>query len=588
MANQEPIYAAPSTDDSADIALLRRYRAAFTQSREAILFFQHGRISDCNPAALALFCIQDREQLATLDIIRLSPPTQPNGQRSASESDTYIKQAFNTGQAFFEWQMRDLAGREFPAEVMLYRLDLPEGTVLQATVRDISAQKAQRQALLQRKQDLLEAQRIARLGNWVSDFERGEIHWCEQIYQMFGRPLGETITHAIFMQSVHPDDRERVQAAFDAALHGAPYDIIHRVVHPDGSVRTVHERGQIEFNAAGMARRMIGTVQDITEQKALEHNLRRLVAILDSTSDLITMHGPDGTMLYMNSAGRRFHGLPATSVNDDWDPEQGWRRYALPQATRSIAETIRLFHPEWAAQRIEQEAMPAALRDGIWQGETALLNPDGDEVPVSQVLIVHYDEDGNVDQTSTMIRDISQQKRLEAELERNAITDHLTGAFNRKRFDEELSKALARRRRSGISTALILLDIDHFKPVNDTHGHAVGDKVLVELTNLIQSSLRVPDLLARWGGEEFVLLLPDTGLSEAHYLAERLRQLIAAHGFSVVGAITASLGVTTLQSTDCTHSCMKRLDEALYRAKHAGRNQVIDAPPIVSACDQPH
>ncbi|MGM0522317.1 MAG: PAS domain S-box protein, partial [Pseudomonadota bacterium] len=440
MANHDPGYEA-SADD---IALLRRYRAAFTQSREAILFFQHGRICDCNPAALALFRIQDSTQLAKLDITNLSPPMQPSGQRSEVAGNIQIKQAFNTGQAFFAWQMRDLDGREFPADVMLYRLDLPEGTVLQATIRDISEQQAQRQALLRRKQDLLEAQRIARLGNWISDFERGEIHWCEQIYQMFGRPLGEPITHAIFMQAVHPDDRERVQAAFDAALHGAPYDIIHRVVHPDGSVRTVHERGQIEFGPKGQARRMIGTVQDITEQKTLEHNLRRLVAILDSTSDFITMHGPDGGMLYMNSAGRCFHGLPAASVSDEWDPEQGWRRHALPQATRSIAETIRLFHPERAAQRIEQEAMPTALRDGIWQGESALLNPDGVEVPVSQVIIVHYDEDGNVDQTSTMIRDITEQKRLEAELEHNAITDHLTGAFNRKRFDEEMEKALAR------------------------------------------------------------------------------------------------------------------------------------------------
>lgn len=495
----------------------------------------------------------------------------------------HIKQALNVGQVLFDWQMRDLDGREFPAEVMLYRLDLPEGRVLQATVRDISERQAQRQALLQREQDLLEAQRIARLGNWISDFERGEIRWCEQIYQMFGRPQGEHITHAIFMQAIHPDDREGVQAAFDAAMRGAPYDITHRVVHPDGSVRTVHERGQIEFGPKGQARRMIGTVQDITEQKTLEHNLRRLVAILDSTSDFIAMHGPDGGMLYMNSAGRRFHGLPAASVSDEWDPEQGWRRHALPQATRSIAETIRLFHPEWAAQRIEQEAMPTALRDGIWQGESALLNPDGIEVPVSQVIIVHYDEDGNVDQTSTMIRDISEQKRLEAELARNAITDHLTGAFNRKRFDEEIEKALARRRRSGISTALVLLDIDHFKPVNDTHGHDVGDKVLVELTQLIQKSLRIPDLLVRWGGEEFVLLLPDTGMSEAHYLAERLRQLIASHCFNVVKTITASLSITTLQSTDCPHSCMKRLDEALYQAKHSGRNQVVDAPPIISA-----
>lgn len=565
------------SNKNAELALLKCYRAAFMQSREAILFFKHGRITDCNPSALALLAIEDRSQLAELDILCFSPPIQPNGQCSEALGNVYIQQALSQGQVALEWWLRDLTGREFPAEIMLYRLKLPDGDVLQATIRDISEREAQRKALLQREKDLLDAHRIAQLGNWVSDFQSGEIRWCEQIYHIFGRSRDEKITHDLFLRAVHPDDLERVQAAFNDAMRGAPYELIHRILRPDGQERTVHERGQIEFDPQGRALRMLGTVQDITEQTNLEHNLRRLVAILDSTSDYITMHGPDGTMLYMNNAGRRFHGLPTTSVKKDWDPQHGWQRYGLPEETGSIAATIRRFHPEWAAQRIEQEAMPAALRNGLWQGETALLNPYGEEVPVSQVIIVHYDDNGRVVQTSSMIRDISEQKRLEAQLEHSAITDHLTGAFNRKRFDEEVDKALARRRRSGVTTSLILMDIDHFKLINDTYGHDVGDQVLIEITRLLQQHLRIPDLLARWGGEEFVMLLPDTTLADAYQLAERLRQLIAEHTFSAVGSITASLGVTALKVEDCPSRCMKRLDTALYRAKHSGRNQVIDA-----------
>lgn len=565
------------SNKNAELALLKRYRAAFMQSREAMLFFKHGRITDCNPAALTLLAIKDPQLLANLEVIRFAPATQPNGQCSVMLGNASIQAALWQGQVALTAWLRDLDGREFPAEIMLYRLKLPEGDLLQATIRDISEREAQRKALLQREQDLLEAHRIAQLGNWVSDCCSGEIRWCEQIYHIFGRQRDETITHSVFMQCVHPDDRERVQTAFDIAMRGAPYEVIHRVIRPDGQVRTVHERGQVEFDTHGRALRMLGTVQDITEQTRLEHNLRRLVAIFDSTSDYITMHGPDGTMLYMNNAGRRFHGLPTTSVKEDWHPQYGWQRYGLPEETGSISETIRRFHPEWAAQRIEQEAMPAALRDGIWQGETALLNPQGEEVPVSQVIIVHYDDHGRVVQTSSMIRNISEQKRLEAQLEHSAITDHLTGAFNRKRFDEEAIKALARRQRNNIHTALILLDIDHFKLIYDTFGHAVGDQVLIDLTQLLKQQLRVPDLLARWGGEEFVMLLPDTTLEAARALAERLRQLIAKHAFNVVGDITASLGVTALTADDSLACCMKRLDGALYKAKRAGRNQVIDA-----------
>lgn len=564
-------------EEGAELTLLQRYQAVYLQSREAIVFFKHGRIVDCNPAALALLAVPDVSAFAALDIMRFAPVNQPNGQYSAILGRAAIQAARRQGQTAITAWLRDLAGREFPAEIMLYRLKLPGDDLLQATIRDISEREAQREALLQREKDLLEVHRIAQLGNWVSDFRSGEIRWCEQVYQIFGRQRDDTITHALFIQSVHPDDRKRVEAAFKAALGGAPYDVVHRVVRPDGSVRTVHERGQIEFNIHGRALRMLGTVKDITEQTNLEQNLRRLVAIFDSTSDYITMHGPDGTLLYMNNAGRRFHHLPATSVEEDWHPQHGWQRYGLPKETGSIAETVRRFHPEWAAQYIEQEAIPAALRDGIWQGETALLSPQGEEVPVSQVIIVHYDDNGRVVQTSSMIRNISEQKRLEAQLAHSAITDHLTGAFNRKRFDEEAIKALARRQRNGVNTALILLDIDHFKQINDTFGHAAGDQVLIDLTKLLRQQLRVPDLLARWGGEEFVMLLPDTTHHAASALAERLRQLIAAHSFQGVEGITASLGVTTLAAKDDLACCMQRLDEALYAAKRAGRNQVVDA-----------
>ncbi|MDP3535473.1 MAG: diguanylate cyclase, partial [Halomonas sp.] len=469
----------------AELALLKRYRAVFMQSREAILFFRHGRIIDANPSALALLAIEDRAQLPALDILCFSPPTQPNGQCSEALGNAYIQQAFSQSEVALEWWLRDLNGREFPADIMLYRLKLPDGVVLQATIRDISEREAQRNALLQREKDLLDVHRIAQIGNWVSDFESGEIRWCEQVYHIFGRPRDEPITHDLFLLAVHPGDRERVQAAFNSAMRGAPYEVIHRIVRPDGQERTVHERGQIEFDSHGRALRMLGSVQDITEQTNLENNLRRLVAILDSTSDLITMHGPDGAMLYMNNAGRRFHGLPTTCVKKGDDLKCGWQRYGLPKETGSLSATIRRFHPEWAAQRIEQEALPTALRDGLWQGETALLTSSGEEVPVSQVIIVHYDDSGRVAQTSSMIRDISAQKRLEAQLAHSAVTDHLTGIYNRKRFDEEVDKALARRRRSGVNTALILLDIDHFKLVNDTYGHDVGDQVLIDITRLL-------------------------------------------------------------------------------------------------------
>lgn len=311
----------------------------------------------------------------------------------------------------------------------------------------------------------------------------------------------------------------------------------------------------------------------------MQRNQQRLVAILDSTSDIITMHGHDGAMQYMNLAGRRFFGLISEAESRSWCAEQGWCQDSLPIATGTVSGTIERFHPEWAARLIRDLAIPIAIREGLWKGETAILDKHANEVPVSLVIIVHYDDQGHVTQTSSMMRDISEQKRLEKELARNAITDHLTGAYNRQRFDEDIDKALARMQRHGIGTALILLDIDHFKPINDTHGHDVGDDVLIELTALIQRNLRVTDLLARWGGEEFVILLPDTCCRQAVHLGNRLREHIADHPFAQVGHITVSLGLTCIRAKDSRRDCIKRLDEALYRAKRAGRDQMQTAFP---------
>ena len=191
---------------SSDSALLHRYRAAFLQSREAVVFSKHGRSDDCNPAAFALFAIPTDSDPTSLDIIHLSPAIQSDGAPSKAQGDALIAQTLAHGRCFFEWRLRDLKGRVFSAEVMLYRLDLAEeGTLLQATIRDISEREAQQNALLQRERDLLEAQRIARLGNWTSDLATGEIRCCEQVYEMLGQRQDEAITHDIFMQSLPPE-----------------------------------------------------------------------------------------------------------------------------------------------------------------------------------------------------------------------------------------------------------------------------------------------------------------------------------------------------------------------------------------------
>jgi diguanylate cyclase (GGDEF)-like protein len=138
-------------------------------------------------------------------------------------------------------------------------------------------------------------------------------------------------------------------------------------------------------------------------------------------------------------------------------------------------------------------------------------------------------------------------------------------------------KELARFQRSRHPIGLLLLDIDHFKAINDSHGHEVGDKVLVEVANVIKAQLRSQDLIARWGGEEFLAILPDTGLEQARASAERVRQALMQQRWSFDGksvAVTISVGVSEFQEGDELKSAINRADRALYRCKDDGRNRV--------------
>lgn len=175
------------------------------------------------------------------------------------------------------------------------------------------------------------------------------------------------------------------------------------------------------------------------------------------------------------------------------------------------------------------------------------------------------------------------REKQDRELQRLAVVDPLTDAPNRRGFYSALAPWVALARRHGQSTALIMLDLDHFKRVNDAYGHQVGDIVLKAVVEVGQKQLRDSDMLGRLGGEEFAVLLPRTTIHDAMMVAERMRQAISLMPIKTERAliyVTASMGVTTIRPDDSMVSLFKRADEALYAAKEAGRNKVHEAPAV--------
>jgi diguanylate cyclase (GGDEF)-like protein/PAS domain S-box-containing protein len=180
-----------------------------------------------------------------------------------------------------------------------------------------------------------------------------------------------------------------------------------------------------------------------------------------------------------------------------------------------------------------------------------------------------------------LVINITEQKRLEERLKRLSQTDDLTGVFNRRHFMEVLQKEFEIARRRHRSLSLLSIDIDHFKDINDRFGHSQGDLALQHLIKTIRGHLRAEDVLARVGGEEFVILCPMTDRQQARDLAERIRQIVADTWLDTACGpirLTISLGVATLREEESNaDSLLLRVDKALYRAKHDGRNQVICA-----------
>lgn len=263
-----------------------------------------------------------------------------------------------------------------------------------------------------------------------------------------------------------------------------------------------------------------------------------------------------------------------------------------------------LFPPEVAARvgQVDRQIIDGAvvacadldvsLRRGVaryrWI-EFPLLDRDGRIHSIGTVIVdVSTNEDvANLQQSLEELQrtNLGLQRDL-AELDHLASTDKLTGAWNRRRLEETVISELDRLKRYSHPLSVLIIDIDFFKMINDDHGHVAGDQVLVELAAVIRSSLRIADSLTRWGGEEFVVLSPNTTLPTMMTLAERLRDRVATAVFLDGKTITVSIGVAECLPGQTWEQCLKRADEALYRAKAGGRNQVQvdrDTPRRVTA-----
>ena len=294
---------------------------------------------------------------------------------------------------------------------------------------------------------------------------------------------------------------------------------------------------------------VVVTFNDITDFRASKKELERYVALVDANV-IISSTDLEGTITEVSEAFCRISGYTKEEL---------------------IGKNHNIVRHEEMPDSLYKELWEVISEDKSWHGEMKNRRKDGGEYWVDAVISPRYNEDGDKIGYIAIRQDITNQKHIE-EL---SITDRLTGIYNRLKLDEFFEHQLNFVKRHNEPFSIIITDIDKFKAVNDNFGHQVGDEVLKEFAALIKANLREEDVFGRWGGEEFLILLPATSLGGAKALAEKLRNLIEQNNFSHVGHKTSSFGVASYQSFDDAKTMVARADAALYKAKSNGRNLVM-------------
>ena len=491
--------------------------------------------------------------------------------------------------------------------------------------RDVTEHKREEEAIRRAREQL----RLALIGSKLALFEwdipTDTVYLDERWAEMVGTPPGPTrTTTGALSQALHPQDREKVKLVVKGVVKGlsAYYESEHRFETATGSYIWLQSHGKVvERDAQGRALRVSGTNADITQRKqaeealnevheklgsgikALEQRNREITLLAELSNFLIscltteeacraipkyceTLFPGQHGVLYLFRASRdhlnpyaswgvKQDELPPIKPEDCWALRRGRPHIVLNPHKDAICEHVAAPHKD-APYVCIPLVVQGDLLGLMWIGFADRGNAGGETgagMNSQEQLAVTLSE-----QIALALSNI----RLRENLRQQTIRDPLTGLYNRRFLEESLNREMARCKRNGSVFSLMMMDLDHFKRFNDTFGHDAGDSVLRSFSQALQENTREGDIICRFGGEEFVVLLPDTDRKGAVVRAERIlkvvRALVVMHDDKTVGPITTSIGVALYpQDGETAKAIIQSADRALYSAKGAGRDRLMIA-----------
>lgn len=536
--------------------------AIINSARDAIVVLDgQGNVTFWNPAAEQLFGYS-REEILGKDLHRLVVP------------DECLYQAYNkafkhfqlTGEEnaigkIIEWKAKHKDGRELDVEISLSALRIMDALHVVGIVRDISERKQAQEELENSRKQYLELAENAPIGILKCDQEGNIIYVNQKTLEILGSPsIEETkkINLLTFPLLVRHGFSRKLEECLQNNKPGT-YEMNYESKWGKKVWLRAHVKPLANRNTVTGAQVII---DDITEKKQLEKVNRqkeeRFRLMLEGIPSPAWLVSRERRILAQNKAAASLFG----TKNGDycWKGIHGGEY--LPDEYRAAFEKNGSPLPgtkcyfclgDEALAGNEPINSEVQLAGTIWNTWW---------IPLGENVYLHY------------ATDVTRYKKMEEELRCLSVTDCLTNCYNRRYFVQKLEEEIERAKRAGRKFSLVMLDIDRFKSINDRFGHNAGDLVIKSVAEVIKNRIRKIDCLARWGGEEFVILLPDTPVDKAAVLAEELRESISKMDVPGVDRVTASFGVTGYCSEDTSDTLVQRADNMMYEAKAAGRNCV--------------
>ena len=469
----------------------------------------------------------------------------------------YLDRARSDAEALNEKLTREIFERKQAKQHLQEANDRLE-TIVQERTRLLESTNTELSAASQRLQLALDASNI---GLWDWNVQSGETY-----HSNFDRLLGygrDRFSNFVIdmQQMVHGDDWPKIKRAMVAHFKGrtSRYHAVYRIRHANGDWRWIEDEGRVvEWTNDNRAARMIGTRRDITDDKLSEDQLRLSATVFENASEGILIMDPDFHFLTVNDCFTRITGFSDEEVRGRRIGDTSHSGESNAALYKEIAETVR--------------------REGFWEGEMNERRKNGEPYPIWLQLSAVYDDDGGITHYVGMFSDLTSRKEAEEKLQFLSNYDRLTGLANRAQFREKLHKALALARLNRERVALVCLDLDRFRPINDSLGHEIGDKLLFQAAERLRALDIDESMLARVGGDEFTLIIDNfRNAADVEALAEDIIQSLKKP-FNINGhelLLGVSIGVSVFpENGKEAQALINQGDLAVHQAKRMGGNNV--------------